>query len=464
MRRKALIWILFGSLIWGPASTGLAQKSALTIEDCIQLALKNNPQLRNAEHQMNLAATSVTSARANILPSLSSSVNTSRRFQAEQGPYLQEVPIRDPQTGQVRLVQKEIYLDSYYRNTFSSGLNLMQNIFDGGRWWNQIKQANAKYQSAEHSYRAAREQTIALVAQRYYELLKAMELQKVYEQSVESAREQLKRTQSMFEVGSVAQVDVYRARVTLGQEQTNLIQQRNAVRLAENNLKLAMGINPGRKITVLPGELKLEPLNLSLDELYNLAVRRNPELKGLEETLRADRYGIKLAKASFWPNISFRASYSRFNTVWGRLYQPFDKNYQLSGSISLSWNLFNGFADAANVERQSIGYYMDKENLINRKLSLRSEIEQAYLSLQAYDEIERINRDNLKAAEEDLRLSEERYKVGSGTLLDVIDARVGLTRARATLVSTKYDKLIALAQLYSKLGMLEEKICETLQK
>jgi len=463
MRKKGTI-ALVGLLVLGTISGAFGQESALTIEDCIQLALKNNPQVRNAERQVNLAAAGVTIARATILPSLSSSMNTSRRFQAEQGPYLQEVPIRDPQTGQVRLVQKTIYLDSYYRNTYSSGLSISQNIFDGGRWWNQIKQANANYRSAELNYRATREDVIALVAQRYYELLKAIELEKVYEQSVASAKEQLKRTQSMYEVGSVAQADVYRAKVNLGQEQTNLIQQRNAVRLAENNLKLAMGINPGRKITVLPGELKLEPLNLSLDELYKLAVQKNPQLKGLQETLRADQLGIKLAKASFWPNISLRASYSRFNTVWGRLYEPFDKNYQLSGSISFSWNLFNGFADAAQVERQSINYYIDRENFINRKLTLRNEIEQAYLNLQAYEEIERINQDNLKAAEEDLRLSEERYRVGSGTLLDVIDARVGLTRARATLVSTKYNKLIALAQLYSKLGMLEEKIRETLQK
>lgn len=460
-RDKWLGWLLVLAI---PAGQLLAQPKTLTIEDCIRIALKNNPQLKNAERQLRLAGTNVTTAMSAILPNLSASFSSSRRYQAPQGPYLQEIPVPDPQTGGFKLVQKEIFLESFYRNSFASGLNLNQNIYDGGRWWNRIKQANANYARAEFDYRATREKIIAQVAEKYYELLKNIRLQEVYELAVKSAEEQLRKTESMYEVGSVAQADVYRARVSLGQEKTNLIQQKNAVRISESALKVVLGISSSQPIRIVPGELNLEPLNMPLEEIFALAEKHNPELKSLEQALRADTYAIKVAKGAFLPSVSLRLGYSRYHTVFDNLYDPFDKNYQLSGSISVSWNLFNGFADKAALERESLTYYMDKENLINRRLTLRSEIEQAYLNYQAYEEIEKINEESVKSAEEDLRLSEERYRVGSGTMLDVIDARVNLRRARATLVSTKYNKLIALAQLYSKLGMLEEKIKPLLEK
>ena len=93
-----------------------AQQNTLSIQDCIQIALKNNPDLKNSERQMRLAGTGVTMSRANILPSVGVNFNGSRAFQSEQGPYLRDVPIQDPTTGQVRYVQQEIYLNEYYRN------------------------------------------------------------------------------------------------------------------------------------------------------------------------------------------------------------------------------------------------------------------------------------------------------------------------------------------------------------
>jgi len=74
--------------------------------------------------------------------------------------------------------------DESYRNSFSSGAQINQTIFDGGRWWNQIKQSNATYRSSEHGYNATKESVIATVTQWYYSLLKSIKLQEVYEKAV----------------------------------------------------------------------------------------------------------------------------------------------------------------------------------------------------------------------------------------------------------------------------------------
>lgn len=435
-----------------------AQTNALTINDCIQIAIKNNSSLKNAQRRVDIAGSNVTSARSNILPSISASFNPSSTFRAEAGPYLQDVPVRNPQTGEVTFVKQETFLKEDRSSFFRSSLSISQTIFDGGMWWNQIKQANRNYSSAEFDYENTRKQTISTAVQRYYEYIKGLKLLEVYQQAVESSREQLKKTESMYELGAVAQADVFRSKVTLGQDLTNLIAQQNLVNLNHNNLNIAMGRNPGIPIEIVETNLEIETLDLSLEETWAMAEQLNPELKSLVEAMEASNYGVKMSKANFLPRISFSGSYSRGNSKFDQLYDPFDKNYSISGSINLSWNLFNGFADAASIDRANLNYHISRENLVNRKLTLRNEIEQAFLNLQANSEIEAINQDNVQSAEEDLRLNEERYRVGAGTQLEIITARVSLTRARATLISTKYNKLIYLAELYSKIGNLEEKL------
>jgi outer membrane protein TolC len=83
-------------------------------------------------------------------------------------------------------------------------------------------------------------------------------------------------------------------------------------------------------------------------------------------------------------------------------------------------------------------------------------VNQAFLYLEALQEIASVNRDNLLAAEEDLRLAEERYRVGSGTLLEINDARVAVTRAKQIVVGAKYDSQVARATLEALMGTLGE--------
>lgn len=459
MWRKLSFFVAILAAIGMTHSLGNAQPQTLSIRDCIQIALKNNPDLKNAERQIRLSGTNVTMARANILPSIRLSFSSSRTYQAPQGPYLQDVPVLDPVTGRViGFVQQSTYRDSYYRNFFSNGISLDQNIYDGGKWWNQIKQSNAQYKSSESSYEETRQQTIAAVTQRYYNLLKSMKLQEVYEKAVESAREQLKKTESMYEVGAVAQADVFRARVSLGDQQINLINQRNTVKLNRTSLNLAMGWEPKHDIRIREENFEIENIDKSLTEIWQISARKNSELQSLMQTVKSDEYGIKISKSSYLPRLSISTSYGRGQTDFDLLYNPSDKNYNLQGSLNLSWNLFNGFSDHAQMERAGINYHIDKERYIKRKLAIKSEIEQSYLNMKAYEEIEKINEINLQAAQEDLRLNNERYRIGSGTILEVIDSQASLTRAQSTLISTKYNRLIELVNLYASIGILEEKM------
>ena len=433
----------------------------LLLSDCISLALKQNPKIRNAQRQISVAGSGVTSARSTILPSLSGSASTLR---INQGPrtFLQDVPVGRDSLGRIIYQQKEIVQNGYQRNSYNLGFSLNQILYDGGKWWNRIRQAKATYRSQEWNYRATRQDIILQVTQRYFELLKALQLQEVYNKSLESNREQYHKTQAMYEVGSVAQVDVYRAKVNLGQAQIKAINQKNQVLIAKSNLNVVLGRRPNLPLDIAQVEVPLEDFTGTLEDAKHIAVGHNPVLHSLEQQISANHFAIKVARGDYLPTISAQARYSRFNTLLDRVYSGWDKNYGWNMSLSVSWNFFNGFQREANLERQNLNYLISEENFRDQQRQLFQQVEQAYLNLQAYKQIFKINDENVKAAREDLRLAKERYRVGSGTLLEVIDAQVALTQSEATLVSTKYDDMIALVQLYNAMGILEKQITKML--
>jgi TolC family type I secretion outer membrane protein len=450
----------------------------LTLDECIEIALRNNPQVLNAERQLRISGTSVTRARAGVLPRLDlrlsgSRVNQGIVTQLRDTPvsfkvdtlFLPVVNLSETEVigkavsfrfgAPTRYEQREITQPGLSRNSYSAGLSFSQTLFDGGQSWNSIKQARAGYEASESNVSGTRQSVVATVMQWYFQVLKDQHLLEVFQEAVEYAEKQLERTQSMYELGSVAQIDVFQARVSLGDSRNNLINQRMALENSKANLNLAMGRDPLEPLEIISTDPDIEPLTLTMEEAVARAVENNPTVRARKLNVRAAQYGLKVAKGAHLPTIALTGNYSRFNTQLDRVYGGFDKNYSVNFGVSMSLNIFNGFATQASIEDQSQRYLIAQEEYEQEVRLLKQRVQQAFLNLRRYEQVMQINEDNVKAAQEGLRLAEERYRVGAGTLLDIINARVSLTRARATLVQAKYDAMIARAQLEQAMGTLE---------
>jgi len=186
-----------------------------------------------------------------------------------------------------------------------------------------------------------------------------------------------------------------------------------------------------------------------------MAEEQNPELQAAEQTKRSAKIGINVARTAYLPSFSISGFYSRSNNEFDKVYSDFNQNWFGSASLSMTLNVFNGFADQANLESGSLNYRIAEEDATDLRRNIRLRVEQALLSLQAWKEITAINGDNLVSAQEDLRLAQERYRVGAGTLLDIITAQVNVTRAKATLVNAKYESMKAQASLEAAMGVLK---------
>ncbi|MFQ5636594.1 MAG: TolC family protein [bacterium] len=430
---------------------------ALSLKECLDIALQNNSDLKSAVYQVDRAGANVKSSYSAVLPRLSLSLTSGRDFQGATA--IQQLnPVGfDTTTGEVIVERRTTTIGSSTVPSYSAVLRYSQTLFDFGRNWNTIKQSKASYNAMSSNLASARQNVYTRVKQRYFELLKAVNLEREYNEAVKRSKEQLNRTQSMYEIGSVAQVDVYRSEVTLGNDQINAISQKNIVKIARGNLNVAMGRDPETPITITEMEIATQPSKYTLEDAIKISEKNNPQLHRFEFDMQGAEYGRKAAKGAFLPSIGVSVNYFRSNTQFGRVYGDLSKDFRATIDFSFNYDIFNGLADAAEISRQSANYSIAKENWINTRRQTHLEVKQALLNLQAFIAISKINEKNLRAAEEEYRLAQERYRVGAGTQLEVTEAQVSLTRARVTLVRAKYDAMIAQAQLEAAMGLTEER-------
>lgn len=447
--------LIFSLAVLGLTNTAFAQNGRpLTLDECVATALRDNSTLRNAERRAQIAGTNVMTTRASVLPTLSASLS-SGKFEQGSRTLLDDVPVGiDPVTGEVEYQRRTITQPGYSTNSNSAQLNAGLLLFDFGASWNRIRQANASEDASTKTFHSAKQNTILQVHQRYFGYLKEVQLLGVSEEAAKSSEEQLRRTESMYEIGSVAQGDVFRASTQHGQDRISLITQKNLVNSARNFLNVAMGKPADAELNVVDIEDEPQFRDYNLEEVVRVAIEKNPELQSVQFEMKRAQLGKRVARSAFLPSFSIGGNYSRSHNEFDRVYSDFSKNWSGSVGLSMRVNLFNGFADQANVEREVLNYNIAQEDYENRLRNLRLEAEQALLSLQAWKEIAAINKDNLVSAQEDLRLAQERYRVGAGTLLDIINAQVNVTRAKSTLVRSKYDSKIAYAQLQATMGTL----------
>ena len=420
-------------------SNAFSQNEVLSLDDCIQIALENNSQLRISKLQKESAERDVLGSYSSILPNitLSGAVYQTDRGQTN---YIGNTRLPNPIPGEKS-------------KSYSADLSLNQNIFDGGNWWYTIKQAQVNDDAQFFSLQNQLNSIVGLVQERYYVLLKEKKLLEVYKLATERSKSQLEKTDKMFELGSVAKVDVFRARVNLGTDSISYITQENAVKLATQNLNLVMGKNPGDAITI-SYEFELKRNIISIDSLLEIAFDKNPNLKKSSYDGESSVYTTKMAYGNLYPSLGGFISYSRRVPKFDILYDDFSSEYTFQYGISLRLNLFNGFQDYVNIQKSKLNEKYYKENYVEIQRNLESTIRQLNDTFMAYLNIININTQNLEASKEEYRLAEERYRIGSGTSLEVREAQVNLTRAEQTLVAAQYNARIVQAQIEQNLGTI----------
>ena len=433
----------------------------LSLNNCISMALKSNSQYLNAQSREEIANAQVLSSYARFLPSLSFNVGGNSQHQGSLTREYNTAVYKYDENGRPVMVDEKPVVEKYVktlnstdpqiRNNFSIGTSIDQVIYDGGRWWNQMRKQYSNQTAREYDTETARLNTITNVQQYYYELLKAQNQLIVLEEAVKLAEEQLNSSNARFETGSVAEIDVLRSQVNLNNQKIQLFTQQNMAEISRANLNTIMGRDSNLPLIITEDSTITENV-ISLNEALKLAEFNNPSIKSAEEDVERAHYSYKYAKGSLLPTIAMSLNYSRSNPNVQLVYQQINRNYQWTYGLSFSMPFFDGLKTKSDIQTEAYNLKIAEENLTDVKRTVFSNTQEYLLKLS--NNLKKINmlKENLTVAEENVRLTRERYNVGVGTLLETIDAQSSYTRSRIDFVASIYDAKILQAQLEGIFG------------
>ncbi|MBZ0268914.1 TolC family protein, partial [bacterium] len=204
-------------------------------------------------------------------------------------------------------------------------------------------------------------------------------------------------------------------------------------------------------VEIMPLEPETE-IPFDLPEARERALEANPTLRASELTRDAQELRVTSAKAARYPSLSLWGSNSFYNFELAD-FDDEHNDWRIGASVNLT--VFDGLLTKANIRRAQSQLQVSEKALESTRNSVLFVVEQTYLDLEVAREAIAVAQGGIRSSEEDLRLAQERFKIGEGTILDVIDAQVNLRRARSTLVGARYDARLAHAALLNAIGEVE---------
>ena len=382
-----------------------------------------------------------------ILPSVRFSGNMNEsRFPTQTGGYNQT-------TGEITLDKISSQISA------SSAISLSQNIYDGGVWWNTIRQAKNNYKIAEEFDRQIKSNIIRNVHSTYFNYLKASQLLDVARSNLMSSQQQLALAQQKYELGSAKKTDLLKAEVRFGQARVDVVNNDAGLQNTYLSLKNAMGLI-GKDVDFSVKEVE-SPLDIvpEFETGFELVQKFNPSVKAKQYQISAAELGEKIAKGSRLPIISANASMSgTADNIGDAISNSSNEQQRVNTGLSISIPIFSGNSISTRIQKAKIAVDKQESEYLTQLQDLSVQLQLSIDQLNNYQEIIPINETVLVSAEEDLKLAQVRYSQGSTTILEVLDAQVSVVRARSSLIRTKYDAYIQQANLKALLGTLDKAI------
>ena len=420
MKIKVLLILLFC----------LVNAQTLSVDEAVRIALENKAAITNAEKDVTIAKLNRNSTASLLLPS----INASNSF-------------RETTYGNSILSGSESY---------SGGVNLSQSLFNFGGKVNSVRQSDNSYQISRIQKRSTTSRIILNVYTFYYDYLKNSELYEIAKEDLQLSQRQLDLVKQQFDLGAVSKTDYLKATVRYGTAKSTLLNRELSFNNSFKNLRNSMGLIGTDTLINLPKKVEINLIIPSFDEAYQLMLSSSPSLNILDRRVTSAKIGVKQSWASSLPSLNMSLGYNGTSSDQVTK-QYFEDNYIKSANLTLSIPLFNGF-------RQRNDIKISKLQLSQEQASYSSAIKDAEVDLYSllnrlnnYEELIPIQEEVLLSAEEDLKLAQQKYELGSADILELLDAQLAVIQASSSLVSTKYDAAIQLANLDDLIGTLDKK-------
>ncbi|HZE07637.1 MAG TPA: TolC family protein [Gemmatimonadaceae bacterium] len=461
--------------------------TTLTIDQAIAIAQRNNPDLQQTANNRIGAQAAVRSAYGALLPTADASL-TALRQQGGQQIF----------SGATLGASSDIRQSSY-----EIGLNYRIN--SATLIAPSLQRANRD--AVEADIEGASENLRGNVSQQYLAALQAMANADLQDTLVVAAQQELILAQAREIVGSGTQLDVQRADVALGLQKVAALKARNQVEIEKLRLFQLMGVTQPANVSLV-SQFTVTPLNFDLQQLISSARSQNPGVVALRSREHVADLGVRREKGEYSPTLSLSTGFGGYTYGYTNPDFPvqqaqasfeasrescvrteevraalnlsnqlaecnamaftdaeaqairqsnakFPFNFTKSPrsiSATLSLPIFDGFSREQRLQEAMANRSDARYSVRARELALTADVTAAYLTLQTAEKTVELQEQNAAKAKQELKLVQDRFRIGATTFVDLTEARATYERAESDRITSVYDYHKAFAALESAVG------------
>lgn len=398
-----------------------------TLDDCIEYALRNNPDVQQQSLQVEQQDNELSTARFSRLPDLNASLGYNASFGRSPG---------DDNTYQTQTLQ-----------TGSFDVSASMPLFQGLRINRTIRGGKLDLAAAVQDLERAREDLSVNVMTLFLQVLYNREMVAIAERQLALSRRQTERSRELFAAGKQSESAVYESEALAANDALTLTQARNDLRLALLDLSQALNRESAAGFDIAQPSLDalldraLSPLPGTTETLYDFAAEHRPRIRAERLRLESSENAVRIARSALYPTIALRGGYG--TGIYSSMNQDFWPQFRHNSSefvgVSMSIPIFNRRVTRNNIRSAQIAVRRQQLTLLAAEQALRKQIEQAWYAAEAADAKYRSATAALASAETAFAYEQQKADAGRSTVFDFNDAKTRLERAASELAQSRFE-------------------------
>ncbi len=452
MRNYFLVTIIF--LIVTSVTASAQEVRSITLAEAVKIALENNIEMELSKSDIDRRESEYRQSRADFYPNLNASLSGIR-------------------TAGRQFDQASITFDDITSHNLNAGITSNLTLFNGFQNINQLRSSRVGRESAEERYQRTREQIIFEAASRFLDVLLTEELLEIEEENLQASRQQLEQVIAQVEVGMSPIVEQFSQEAIVANNELNVIRSENALNLAKLRLVRWLQLDPLEDYNFETPGIREEDITIhdyDLREMVEFAITNRRDVRASELDLQQTRYALNISEGNRLPEVSLSGSITSAYRDQQR--QPvingdgteimpfsdqfFDGNINRRLQFNVSIPIFNRWQTSNQIQQRKIDYRDAELRFQDLQQEIFLELRQAYNDYIGYAKELEATEKSLIAAEKAYETEQERYNVGSATLIELTNANNAYIQASSNRVQVIYQFVFQEKVLDYFLGRISE--------
>jgi outer membrane protein len=428
--------------------TGYSQEE-LTLDDAIQIAMHKNSTLQKSLNGLESFESNVQASYGNFLPTLGLGADWDWSRSDVEGASVEFV-------GGVPVVTAA----STQQRSYSTSVGGNWTLFDGLSNFAQLSQSKNDLESAEYSLERLKQDIVFQTTSLFYDVMNTQKLLEVKEDNLKWNEKNLETIRERNKLGAATLADVYQQEVATGNAELEIIRTKNQLEDAKNELLFYLGLDVLKEYS-FSDEITQEETEVlrtdfaedyvKISEYVNDALKNRLDYRSAQLILEGAKDGVTIARSGHWPSLVATGSY----TWTGSSISDIDNIKRSRVALSLNFPIFRGWSIDNNVQFAQVDVKNKEVELSDLERNIKRQLQTTFLDLQAAFKFLKVSENNIAFAEENLKIEQEKYSLGSGKLLDVLVANSNYTTALTDLINAQFVYLVLSEQLKYHVGVLD---------